>query len=132
MTSVTIFRNIWKINAVLILLVGLLALGGLVWVMARPLLDINHKEDVAPMPDLIGASDATWELGSFEEIPKADYTVAPVYSRKEVSTAFSSKDTRAVRNYLFVNLTDKSTRWLLPNQKRVILAKTKFASTTRR
>ena len=74
------------------------------------------------MVNVEGSVDARWRLGTFETIPGAGYMVAPVESAQSYSVAFKEKEASAVRNYLFVDLQDKSSRWLIPNNDHLILS----------
>ncbi len=83
----------------------------------RDTLQTRQKEDTVDVESNIGAS---WRLGAFEKI--SGYMVAPVYSAKSYSVSLYGKQASAVRNYLFVNLQDKSSRWLIPTNDHLILS----------
>ncbi len=58
----------------------------------------------------------------FEKIAGTGYLVAPVYSAQSYSIGLKDKEASAVRNYLFVNVSDKSSRWLIASNDRLILS----------
>ena len=115
------FRTVWKINALIILVGGAgvcVILGFLAFEAVRSRFQPREKADTVSVE---GSVDARWHLGPFETISGADYMVAPVLSAQSYAVAFKEREASATRNYLFVNLQDKSSRWLLPNNDRLIL-----------
>ena len=54
--------------------------------------------------------------------------VAPVYSAQSYSVSLYGKEANAVRNYLFVDLQDKSSRWLIPTNDHLILNMERLAA----
>lgn len=122
------FRTIWKINALIILAGGAgicLVLGYGAFGYLRSLAQTHQKEDVV---NVEGNTGAKWQLGAFERIPGVGYMVAPVNSAQSYSVALYNKEATATRNYLFVNLQDKSTRWLIPNNDHLILTMERLAA----
>lgn len=115
------FRAVWKINALIILIGGTgicLTLGYAAFEFVKSRFQPYEKADTV---NVEGSVDARWHLGPFETISGAGYMVAPVLSAQSYAVAFKEKEASAVRNYLFVNLQDKSSRWLMPNNNQLIL-----------
>src|ERR1700730_5888546 len=127
-----VFRSIWRINAVMILVIGLLSLGLFAFVAYEALKErfqSLHRNDLVNVDPRVHI-DSNWELGSFEHIAGTNVAAAPVHSSQRFRLAVREKDAEAVRNYLFLDLYDKSSRWLLPNHDRLILNKREICGAT--
>ena len=121
MSSRSRFQTVWKINALLILAGGTALcsmLGYVAFDAVRNRLRPNERPDVVNVEPEVAAQ---WRLGRFEEIAGAEYLFAPLESEQSYSAKLSEKVVSAARNYLFVNLADKSSHWLLPANDRLIL-----------
>ncbi|MEW6126997.1 MAG: hypothetical protein AB1757_08160 [Acidobacteriota bacterium] len=70
------------------------------------------------------ASSQNVQLGAFQELADSDYLMAPIATprgRGELSGSYEEKRIDFARNYLFVNLTDKSSHLLLQTNDYLIL-----------
>ncbi len=118
-----LFRTIGRINSMLFLLGGLLAIGILGFALYQILKDhmrgIQTTNVVNTEPG--DNSKVQLELGTFEQLPGTRYLWAPVVSTQNYRVSSYDKETTAIRNYLFVNAADKSSRWLLPNNHHLFL-----------
>lgn len=122
-----LFRLIWQINALIILVAGVAACG-LLGFSGYTIYRENYKNPRHNIRDVVNVDSnadiiAEWQLGSFEPVNGSHYLVAPAYSKQkyDVASDLSSKETSAVRNYLFVNAVDKSSRWLVPSNSQLFL-----------
>jgi len=116
------FRTIWKIDALIILIGGvgvclMTGYAGFEFLQSR--FRPYQKEGVVTVE---GHAEERWGLGNFLTIPGAGCMVAPLNSVQSYSRSLNEKDLSAVRNYLFLNVQDKSTRWLTPKHDRLILS----------
>ena len=67
--------------------------------------------------------DSEWTLGGFRQIGKSGFMMASVHAKQEYNVGFGSgKEASSHRNYIFINTTDKSTRWLLPTNQYLFLS----------
>ncbi len=121
------FHIIWKIDAVLILIGGLIAMGVFGYAAYRIYQDVFRSRDVSSMVNIEANTQMSseWALGGFDRLEGTDYLMAPVYSTQTYQAAYYEKGTSAVRNYLFVNAVDKSSRWLVPNNNYLFLSRHK-------
>ena len=120
MNSNKFFRVLWKLNAILILLIGV----GLIFIFLALLHDgvgRSHQTDslYLGLPNKYKNKDKeTWYFG---EVTKIENTIImPFLSTQYFSTKNSEKEVTATRNYLFVNLDTDSSFWLFDNNKFVI------------
>lgn len=125
-----LFNLIWKINALLILVAGVMACGLMAFVGYTIYKDhARHYGDevVNIAPDV----DAEWRLGSFDRVAGTDYLKAAAYSEQSYGVAYgsASKEASAIRNYLFVNATDKSSRWLMPSNSQLFVSDMRLGET---
>lgn len=125
-----LFTNIWRINAILILLAGLLAVGllcvagvSLVASLTRP----RHVDNVAATA-LGEAKESSAELGSFETIVGSTVLRAPLTVRHSGALG-SSYESGATRNYLYFDPATRSTHWLCPAMDGLILSSTTLPTT---
>ena len=112
-----IFRIIWKIDSVLILISGLMVVVILGYAGYRIYQDVFRSRKVSSFVNVESDTEisAEWRLGGFDRLEGTDYLMAPVYSTQTFQASYYEKGTSAVRNYLFVNAVDKSSRWLIPH-----------------
>ena len=136
MESNRFFRVVWRINAIVILLAGLLAVGalaavvaGMAWDAARSSRAPNVADqiNVAPgdaladaEPDLVRAS-----IGQFENIAGSTSLRAAVHVAGG-STDYSSKGDASTRNYLYFDTATGTSHWLMPDNKTEFLTERDF------
>jgi len=122
-----IFRTIWKIDAVLILIVGLMVLVILSYAGYRIYQDVFRSRELSSIVNIESNTriSSEWKLGAFDRVEGTEYLMAPVYSAQTFQASYYEKGTSAVRNYLFVNAVDKSSRWLIPHNNYLFLARNK-------
>jgi len=127
MKEKNIFQTIWKIDAVLILIGGLIALVVFGYSAYMIFQDVFRSRDVSSMVNIEAnmQMSSEWALGDFDRLEGTDYLMAPVYSTQSYQAAYYEKGTSAVRNYLFVNAIDKSSLWLVPHNNYLILSRHK-------
>ena len=127
MKEKNIFQIIWKIDAVLILIGGLIALGVLGYTAYRIYQDVFRSRDVSSMVNIEANTQMSseWALGGFDRLEGTDYLMAPVHSTQTYQASYYEKGTSAVRNYLFVNAIDKSSQWLVPHNNYLFLSRHK-------
>jgi hypothetical protein len=119
-----IFARIWRINAIIILLVGLIA--GLVlsvvgYMLLKDTMRNRQVNDVANIT-LGEVQRSAALLGSFEEIPGSTVLRAPLTVKQTYALGSSSKDAGSTRNYLYFDPATRSASWLLPSMDSVVLS----------
>ena len=88
------------------------------YVMRRP---VYHAGDMVNVEDV--NIDSEWTLGGFQQIRNTSFLISPVYSKQEYSVGSlgSEKSASATRNYLVLNSTDKSTKWIASTNRYLFL-----------
>jgi hypothetical protein len=116
------FRSVWRMNGILIL-VGSLALFGLAaFAIFEKYRQQWAYDEVHSMVNIEPEVKAGWDLGSFERVHGSDYLVAPVFSRQSYRVRTMEKDVSAIRNYLLLKESDKSTRWVVRGNETLVLS----------
>lgn len=118
------FAHLWRINAVIILLVGLMA--GVVlsitgYMLLRDSMRTRHVDNVAntALGDVL---ESAAELGSFDSIQGSTVIRAPLTVRQTYSIGSGSKEAGSIRNYLYVEPTKHTAHWLRSSMDGVILS----------
>lgn len=101
-------------------LMVLVAVGYVAYKIFTGTLIKRHVDSVVNV-DAQARINSEWKLGNFAYLSGTDYLMAAVYSEQDYQMTYSSKEATAVRNYLFINATDKSSRWLIPHHKYLFL-----------
>ncbi len=119
------FAALWKANAVIIFLAGLVAaaagVGALGLILAEAF-RTRHVQDVAFVEKGQGVSEST-RLGDFRAIDGTDVLRAELYLDQGYDGGFGSgKQALSTRNYLFFDPESRTTRWLRPEPSGLILS----------
>lgn len=121
-----LFALLWRINAIVILFVGLIAgvvLGLVGYMLFKEATQTRHVDNVANT--ILGdVRESAAELGSFNPIPGSSVLRAPLIVRQTYSIGAGSKEAGSTRNYLYFDPTTRSAYWLRPTMDRVILSDT--------
>lgn len=123
-----LFRARWNTRSLLILAAGLAILSVVVLVSYQvyKVATRNRQVQNVVSTDTTSFIESEWTLGNFERINGTDYVMAPTHSKQSYQASYYEKDASAVRNYLFVNALDKSSRWLAPTNKYLFLTAEKL------
>ena len=124
MNSRKLFSSIWRINAIVILFAGILAIGVLavvMWFFVKDATRTRHVNNVASVAgEVIDKSKA--EIGDFTRIDGIKVLRASLSVKQEYAFSSGSKEANSIRNYLFFDPTQKSTYWLKNNSDGLILS----------
>jgi hypothetical protein len=111
------FRVIWRINAVLILCVGLVGASGLILTTILGIYSGTRHRSAFVNVDQSRDVTIKWSLGHFLAVEGTPYLMAPANSEQKYRPSYYSKETTGIRNYLFFNSTDLTSHLLLPHHK---------------
>lgn len=119
MKSARLFRVVWRINAVLLLAAGVLALGGvLVGLVAS--LSWDRRRDAQP-PLAVAEEGERLFLGAAQVVAGTPFVLLPLESRRPGKGFASGGDEHATRNLLFHDVRGGESRWLRPDHRSRIL-----------
>jgi hypothetical protein len=126
-----LFAQIWRINAVIILLVGLIA--GAVFSVVGYILfkeaTRTRRVDNVANTVLGDVRESAAELGSFSAIPGSTVLRAPLTVRQTYALNSGFKEAGSTRNYLYFEASTRSAYWLRPSMDSVILTSVALPST---
>jgi hypothetical protein len=118
------FSVLWRANAVLIFVAGILGslvLAVVLVLMWREVTRTRHASDVLNIAsNEVERSKAS--LGDFARIDGTPVLRAELFVEQEYELSAVSKGTRSTQNYLYYNATEDSTHWLMPGYKGLILS----------
>jgi hypothetical protein len=123
MTSRRFFATIWRINAIVLLVAGILASVVLIstaFLFYKDATRTRHADDVARVA-VGGDLPSKATLGNFEGLPKTAVLRAPLRVTQSYSIGSGSKEASSVRNYLFYEPSTRTTRWLKPSMESLII-----------
>ncbi len=123
------FRYLWRVNAVLILV----AAGAITFGVGALLVDQfgaskarSREAESGPLAGA-GTSDPRLFLGQASVVPGTVFMRADLLRHHE-GGGFSSGGYAETRNILFIDPSEKQARWLLPDDKHVIVERTEVAT----
>src|SRR5205085_10412274 len=122
MPSAKFFRWVWRVDAVLILLVAAAALFGVITVLVSEVRSNARQRQVAATapPVVPNAEKKALRLGDLTHIEGTTVFRAELTSQRRGAEFSSGGYATETRNVLFVDLSDGSARWLLPSDKELV------------
>ncbi|MDO5693698.1 MAG: hypothetical protein Q4G70_14690 [Pseudomonadota bacterium] len=113
-------RGIWRVNAYLLFIVGVLVVIGLMWILAEAAwskLRPHGVRNVVATDESVSDEKLAYRLRS----ARGNFVVLDVVSNQRIDTKFGSKDAYdALRNQVFVQVEDGSTSMLFASNERLI------------
>jgi len=123
MRASRLFRLVWRINALVILVAGVLASAVATLALTFLWREQTQTREVRGVVNIAGAEvqQEKFRLGRFEPLRSVGLLRASLTSEQEYDQAAFSKSASAIRNYLFFDPTTRESRWLLPSNGQVFL-----------
>ncbi|NMF56862.1 hypothetical protein [Pseudanabaena yagii] len=124
MKSRRIFHYIWRVNAVIILMAGLLAMLSLsasaiyVIVQATRTREVDSVINIAKNEQV----KAKTEIGTFTPIAGSEILQAPIYLIQDYDYRAGSKESSSIQNYMFFDPNQKRSYWLRPKNEGLFLS----------
>ncbi len=118
-----VFRFIWRLNALIILVGGLLFGLQTIWRerhIAREIFGPHFRSNIVNLEKGEKISEF-WSLGDFSQVEGTPWLVAPVISDQKYHQSYYSKEPSSVRNYMFLQSDTLTCRPLLPNHQSLIV-----------
>ncbi len=124
MKSRRIFHYIWRVNAVIILMAGLLAILSLsasaiyVIVQATRTRGVDSVINIAKNEQV----KAKTEIGTFTTIAGSEILQSPLYLIQDYEYRAGSKESSSIQNYMFFDPNQKRSYWLRPKNEGLFLS----------
>ena len=116
------FKYVWRINGLILLVAGILAIGVLAFVGYKIYLETTRERGTRNIVNIQKESEMEeeWRLGYMSEIQGTPYVMVPLNSDQSYDQSYYSKSTSSARNYLFIKSTNNEQHWLLGNSEYLI------------
>ncbi len=118
-----IFKNIWRFNAIIIAIAGILGVIVLLfsgYLIYKETSRDRYKREIVNI-DAKTNIEEKFRLGNLQHIKGFMSVIVPLYSDQSFSLNYSgSKSTTSTRNILFSDLHNETNKWLLPHNKFLI------------
>jgi len=117
------FKYIQSANSVIIFTGGLLLLSVLIYIVYHIAKDVFGERKVADVinTDASGELNTKIALSSFERLEGTDYLFSPLLGEQSYRQDYYDKGATSVRNYLFVNINDRSAQYLFSHNRFLLL-----------
>jgi len=124
MEETKFYKNVWRFNALVIALAGVLATILLLFATYTIYKDASRNRqrneivNIDPKTNI----EEVFRLGRVKHITGSKAVIVPLYSDQKFSLNYSaSKSTASTRNILFSNMGDETNKWLLSDNKFLIV-----------
>lgn len=118
----TFYSKIWKINSIIILVVGILGLLVLAYASYKIYQDTFYKTEVSNVINITQIkSKPIYKLDNNSRLINDKYLLSPLLSKQEYRQNYYTKDTNSTCNIWFINTKDSSSTWLFPNNNKLII-----------
>ena len=120
--SQKVFRFLWRVNAILILVAaGAITFGAGTLLMGQVGASVARRREAESGPLAKGATtDPRLLLGQVSAVPGSSYMRADLVLPRD-GEGFSGGGYTETRNVLFIDSAEKGARWLLPDDKHIIV-----------
>lgn len=124
MKSRRIFHYIWRINAVIILMAGILATISLSASALYVLLQATRTREVDSVINVAKNEQVKTktEIGTFTPIAGSEILQAPLYLIQDYDYRAGSKESSSIQNYKFFDPNQKRSYWLRPKSEGLFLS----------
>jgi hypothetical protein len=123
-TTRRFFSLVWRANAILLLLTGILACVVLLVAVLQIFRDATRTRQAVDVLNVAGEQidRSKTSLGYFVTVAGCAVLRAPLHVQQTYAFGSGSKEATSVQNYLFYDPSDGSSRWLVPGNKGLFLA----------
>ncbi|GAA0363096.1 hypothetical protein GCM10009092_29350 [Bowmanella denitrificans] len=108
------FKLVWRFNGLVISVVGILAIGVLLFAMYQILKDVTRERNTHNIVNIEDGDQVkeTWRLGHITHLSGHKTLMIPLDSDQSFNREYFSKSSSSTRNYLFINTETDSSKWL--------------------
>ena len=109
-----VFKNIWRFNAIVIMLVGVLGVALALFACIMIFKEITRDRSVRNIVNIeeSPAKKEEWQLGGITTISGSDLFMIPLHSEQSYSRGSYSKSASSTRNHLFIDVINNKKYWL--------------------
>ena len=116
------FKQVWRINGVIIMVAGVLAIGVLLFAAYQIFIETVRERGVDSVVNIEKSAEVKekWQLGYLSSIQGTPFVMVPLSSDQQYSQSYYDKSASSVRNYLFINKQEGKQHWLLNSNDHLI------------
>lgn len=116
------FRFVWRINGLVIMVGGLMAIVVLAFSGYKIAKDITRERGVRNIVNVKEEKNVQekWQLGNLSKVQGSPYVMISLNSDQSYAQSYYSKALSSVRNYLFINSSSNEKHWLLETNQYLI------------
>ncbi len=116
------FKYVWRINGIVWLVVGFLAIGILIFAGYEVYLQKTRDRNTRNIINIQQEADLQeqWQLGLMEEVEGTPYVMIPLISEQHYDQSYYGKSSLSARNYLFIDSRNNEKRWVLKSNENLI------------
>ncbi len=117
------FKQVWRINGIIIMVAGLLAIGVLVFAAYQIFKETVRERGVNGIVNIEASTEVKekWQLGYLSSIQGTPFVMIPLSSDQQYSQSYYDKSASSIRNYLFINKQENQQHWLLNSNEHLII-----------
>lgn len=117
------FKQVWRINGIIIMVAGLLAIGVLVFAAYQIFKETVRERGVNGIVNIEASTEVKekWQLGYLSSIQGTPFVMIPLSSDQQYSQSYYDKSASSIRNYLFINKQKNQQHWLLNSNEHLIM-----------
>jgi hypothetical protein len=117
------FKFIQSANSVIIFTGGILLLSVLVYAVYHIARDVFGEKEISDVvnTDSSGELNTKMTLSSFDRLAGTDYLFSPLLGEQSYRQDYYDKGSTSVRNYLFLNINDRSAQYLFSHNRFLLL-----------
>ena len=126
-----VFKNIWRFNAIVIMLVGVLGFALSLFACVMIYKDMTRDRNVRNIVNIEESpeKEEEWRLGSMTTVQGSEFLMIPLHSEQNYSRGSYSKSASSTRNYLFINSETNDKYWFLEKNDYLITQTNQLPST---
>lgn len=116
------FKYVWRVNGLILLVAGILAIGVLAFAGYKIYSESTRDRNTRNIVNIQEESEIKeeWRLGRISETQGTPYVMVPLNSDQSYAQSYYSKSTSSARNYLFIDSKNNEQKWLFQNNKYLI------------
>jgi hypothetical protein len=118
-----LIKAIWRFNAFVIAIAGLLSIGILLFAGYEIVKNITREKNRTEIVNIDPETNIEEKLalGVMDRIPGSKSVMVPLYSEQKFDLQYSGKRASSIRNFMFSNIRKKESHWLLETNNYLIL-----------
>jgi hypothetical protein len=118
------FKYLWRVNGVVLLIVGFLAIGVLTFAGYKIYSETMRERGQVSIVNIQPKAEIKekWELGYMSKVPGTSIIILSLNSDQSYSQSYYNKSTLSARNYLFIDAENNTKHWLFKTNQQLVIS----------